>query len=115
MLPVHRSSGILLHPVSLPGRFGIGEIGRGAELWLDDWGLVIALKERHSLIAWIDWPRGVALREEAAVTDARSALEAEIAAAKALQFLFLRQWDKLRVRSKELSISIIGDIPIFAA
>jgi 4-alpha-glucanotransferase len=30
-----RSSGILLHPSSLPGRFGIGELGPEADRWLD--------------------------------------------------------------------------------
>lgn len=30
-----RSSGILLHPTSLPGRFGIGEIGPEAHRWLE--------------------------------------------------------------------------------
>lgn len=30
-----RSSGILLHPTSLPGPFGIGEIGPAAKEWLD--------------------------------------------------------------------------------
>ena len=31
-----RSSGILLHPTSLPGRYGIGDIGPSAHQWLDD-------------------------------------------------------------------------------
>ncbi len=30
-----RSGGILLHPTSLPGRFGIGDLGRAAYQWLD--------------------------------------------------------------------------------
>jgi len=30
-----RSSGILLHPTSLPGRFGIGELGSEADHWLE--------------------------------------------------------------------------------
>lgn len=30
-----RSSGILLHPTSLPGRFGIGDLGREAYHWID--------------------------------------------------------------------------------
>jgi 4-alpha-glucanotransferase len=30
-----RSSGILLHPTSLPGRFGIGELGDPAYTWID--------------------------------------------------------------------------------
>src|SRR6218665_1628602 len=35
MFSISRSSGILLHPTSLPGRFGIGEIGPEAHRWLD--------------------------------------------------------------------------------
>src|SRR3954464_2742131 len=30
-----RSSGILLHPTSLPGRFGVGDIGPTAHAWID--------------------------------------------------------------------------------
>ena len=30
-----RSSGVLLHPTSLPGRFGIGDLGRGAFEFID--------------------------------------------------------------------------------
>lgn len=32
---MHRSSGILLHPTSLPGRFGIGDLGPAAHQWID--------------------------------------------------------------------------------
>lgn len=35
MFEIPRSSGILLHPSSLPGRFGIGEIGPEALRWLE--------------------------------------------------------------------------------
>jgi len=31
----YRRSGILLHPTSLPGRFGIGDLGPGADMFLD--------------------------------------------------------------------------------
>jgi len=31
----HRSSGILLHPTSLPGRFGIGSLGEEARKFVD--------------------------------------------------------------------------------
>ncbi|MFG1780374.1 4-alpha-glucanotransferase [Micromonospora sp. NPDC049048] len=34
-MPVDRRSGILLHPSSLPGRFGVGEFGPAAIEWLD--------------------------------------------------------------------------------
>ncbi len=32
---MHRSSGILLHPTSLPGPYGIGDLGRGAYAFVD--------------------------------------------------------------------------------
>ena len=31
----NRSSGILLHPTSLPGPYGIGDMGSAAYRWLD--------------------------------------------------------------------------------
>src|SRR5437868_2469562 len=36
--PSPRSSGILLHPTSLSGRFGIGDLGPEAYQWLDKLG-----------------------------------------------------------------------------
>ncbi len=226
MLSLPRCSGILLHPTSLPGRFGIGEIGPGAELWLetlermgqklwqvlplgptgygnspyqslssfagnplfisldglvrdglvtpnelrmlpefrddrvdfdavievrtaflknaarkftrqcevsplllrafesfcereqdwlDDFALFVALKAEHGHKSWNEWPRDLALRQPEAIAQAISALEAEIEEVKVLQFFFHRQWNKLRLKARELGISIIGDIPIFAA
>ncbi|MFW5693288.1 MAG: 4-alpha-glucanotransferase [Thermoguttaceae bacterium] len=34
-MPLHRSSGVLLHPTSLPGRFGVGDVGPGAFRFVD--------------------------------------------------------------------------------
>lgn len=36
--PLHRSSGILLHPTSLPGPFGIGDLGPSAYRWIETLG-----------------------------------------------------------------------------
>ncbi|MDH5374150.1 MAG: 4-alpha-glucanotransferase, partial [Acidimicrobiia bacterium] len=33
---LNRSSGILLHPTSLPGRYGIGDLGPAAHAWLEN-------------------------------------------------------------------------------
>src|SRR5512136_1895085 len=35
MMQYRRSSGILLHPTSLPGPYGVGDIGPRAHAWLD--------------------------------------------------------------------------------
>lgn len=34
-MPFHRASGVLLHPTSLPGRFGIGDLGSAAYQFID--------------------------------------------------------------------------------
>ncbi|HNB54395.1 MAG TPA: 4-alpha-glucanotransferase, partial [Anaerolineales bacterium] len=34
-MPFTRSSGVLLHPTSLPGPYGIGELGSAAYRWVD--------------------------------------------------------------------------------
>ncbi len=83
--------------------------------WLDDWALFAALKQANEMRCWTDWPREIALREPEALAEAIVELESEIEEHKALQFLFFRQWQQLRGRAHELGISLIGDIPIFAA
>ena len=44
-----RSAGLLLHPTSLPGRFGIGDLGPSATRFLD-WAAAAKVMERPLLI-----------------------------------------------------------------
>ncbi len=83
--------------------------------WLDDFALFVALKEENRHRAWVEWPEALALRQPEALAEARVRLAPEIEECKVLQFFFHRQWQKLRLRAKELGITIIGDIPIFTA
>lgn len=83
--------------------------------WLDDFALFVALKEENRHRAWVDWPLEIALRDPAALAEAMVRLEPEVEECKVLQFFFHRQWQKVRMRAKELDIKIIGDIPIFTA
>jgi 4-alpha-glucanotransferase len=83
--------------------------------WLDDFALFVALKEENRHRAWVEWAPALALREPAAMAEAMVRLEPEVEECKVLQFFFHRQWQKVRLRAKELGITIIGDIPIFTA
>jgi 4-alpha-glucanotransferase len=83
--------------------------------WLDDFALFTALKEEHHHCSWVEWPEPLALRHADALSQATERLHAEIEECKVLQFFFHRQWQKLRLKAKELGITLIGDIPIFAA
>lgn len=83
--------------------------------WLDDYAEFFALKERHGLRPWTEWDEPLARRDPAALQTARHELAEEIEAAKIGQFLFDRQWRRLREEAHSAGVQLIGDIPIFVA
>jgi 4-alpha-glucanotransferase len=83
--------------------------------WLPDYALFRALKEAHGGSAWNSWEAELVRRDPAALSRAREELRDEIEAQKFYQFLFFRQWFALKKYCNQLSIKIIGDLPIFVA
>ena len=80
--------------------------------WLEDWALFAALRQEQGGRDWQDWPSGLARREAAVMADAMVRLAAEIEEAKVLQFFFHRQWQKVRLRARELGVVLLGDLPL---
>lgn len=87
---------------------------RNAE-WLDDYALFSALKDAHGGVPWTQWGSELARREPAALDVARERYAADIRAVKVVQYLFDRQWKRLRATCAARHIRFIGDIPIFVA
>src|SRR5262245_2624799 len=85
-----------------------------ASSWLADWALFAAVKATRGG-AWTSWPRGLAQRDPGALAEARAALAKEIAYQEFLQFLFFRQWSRIKSEAQRLGIAIIGDVPIYLA
>lgn len=83
--------------------------------WLDDFALFMALKEANGGGAWTGWDEALRSRKKSALTKARKELAEDIQRYSFYQFLFFRQWEKLRAYAKEKDIQIVGDIPIFVA
>ena len=83
--------------------------------WLDDFALYMALKSAHGGFAWTRWPRPLAVRAPEALAEARQALASEIHAQKFAQWIFFRQWTRLRDACRDRGIRIMGDIPIYVA
>jgi 4-alpha-glucanotransferase len=83
--------------------------------WLDDFALFMSLKEAKGGGAWSDWDESLRRREESAIEKARKDHSENILRHSFYQFLFFRQWNKLRAYAHEKDIKIIGDIPIFIA
>ncbi len=83
--------------------------------WLTDWSLFSALKARFSGRGWLEWDRGLRERDEDALDRASGELEAEVSYQAYLQFLFFRQWDRVRTAARDRGITVMGDMPIYVS
>ena len=83
--------------------------------WLDDYALFRAIKLSQNQKSWLEWDMPLRLRDEQALLGAREELSGEIQAQKFYQFLFFKQWTRLKNYANGKGIKIIGDVPIFVA
>ena len=81
--------------------------------WLDDFVVFDALRARHKLTSWNEWPVELAHRKPQAMERARQELAADLNIRSALQFAFYEQWQALRRYCSERSIRVVGDVAIF--
>ena len=85
------------------------------QVWLSDFVLFKALKDAQQGKGWQDWPHELRTREPSALAKARQELADAIGRQQFRQFLFFRQWQRLRKYANDKGIRIIGDIPIFVS
>ncbi len=83
--------------------------------WLENYTLFMALKENNGGGSWSGWPEPLRARKKTAMRKAQSEFVESIMRFAFYQFIFFRQWNKLRAYAMERGIQIIGDIPIFVA
>jgi 4-alpha-glucanotransferase len=83
--------------------------------WIDDFALFMALKEDHGGAPWIDWEPELRNREMGALKFAQEKFASAIQRQIFRQFLFFRQWSKVRQYAHNMGVKIIGDVPIFVA
>ncbi len=83
--------------------------------WLEDYALFMALKDRYGGAAWTEWPEPLRLRRSEALDGARRELAGEMGFWRAVQYLFFRQWGRLKAFANAHHISIIGDMPIYVS
>jgi 4-alpha-glucanotransferase len=87
----------------------------GNAAWLDDYSLFMSLKEANGGGAWSGWAKPLRKRHPDALAKAREDHTESILRYSFYQFVFFRQWNKLRAYVNDKDIKIIGDIPIFIA
>lgn len=81
--------------------------------WLDDYALFRAIKKTQDQKSWQQWDEPLKLRDEDAILRAHEELLDEIQAQKFYQFLFFKQWTRLKAYANGHGVQIIGDVPIF--
>jgi 4-alpha-glucanotransferase len=83
--------------------------------WLDDYALYMAVKEAQGGTEWTQWQPDIARRRPQALARWREERAGAVRAREFGQYLFFRQWQRLRERSRERDVALMGDIPIFVA
>ena len=83
--------------------------------WLPEFTTFMALKEANDLASWAEWPAEYRDRQPAAITQAELDLADSRDRVAFEQFVFFRQWGRVRADAHQRGIQIIGDIPIFVA
>ena len=83
--------------------------------WLEDYALFVVLKEENELRPWTEWAPEFVHRDPVAIKRYRKQRASAIRRAKLRQFLFDRQWRRLREFAHAHGVKLIGDIPIFVA
>lgn len=81
--------------------------------WLRDYALFTAIKESLEGVIWTDWPDELRNRNREALRDFELAFTEQVDKAGFLQFIFFRQWEKLRVYCRQRGIGLIGDMPSY--
>jgi len=81
--------------------------------WLDDYALFRSLKTKHGETVWNTWEKELVIRNKQVLHEAFNELHAEIDFHRFLQFIFFRQWFKLKSYANSRGIRIIGDIPLY--
>ncbi len=81
--------------------------------WLNDYACYEVLARNFSNYEWTSWESPFAHRNDTAITALMSDYSREIEEIEFIQFIFLRQWTRMKDEANRKGIKIIGDIPIY--
>ncbi len=83
--------------------------------WLPDYALFMALKDAGGGTPWWQRPEELRRREPRALARTGEELREETDFWQGVQYLFFRQWQKLKEYVNGRGIGLIGDLPIYVA
>jgi malto-oligosyltrehalose synthase/4-alpha-glucanotransferase len=91
-------------------KFKIGE-----SYWLDDFALYEVLKAKYNGRPWYEWPKPYKLRESPALQAVRLEQQKSLDKVKWLQWVFMRQWEAIKLYCNSKNIAIMGDMPFYVS
>lgn len=83
--------------------------------WLEGYCLYMAIKNDQGGKCWIDWPKELRSHTSKEVKAEEKKLADEIGFYRFQQYMFWKQWSRLKAYVNEKKIKIIGDVPIYVA
>ncbi|RRB18145.1 malto-oligosyltrehalose synthase [Larkinella knui] len=83
--------------------------------WLNDFALYMALKQQHAGKPWYAWPEEYRLRQPDALQSFSDTQAQALDKVRWLQFLFSRQWQRLKTYCNNLGIQLLGDLPFYVS
>lgn len=81
--------------------------------WVNDFAMFSALKINFKGAPWTQWPEEIKNRTNEGLRYWGERLAHNVLYAKFCQWVFFRQWGKLRDHLQEVGVELIGDVPIY--
>ena len=84
--------------------------------WLEVFAEYMAIKEHFDNLAWTEWPdEAIRRRDAASLASYREKQADKLTYHRVTQYLFFKQWLRLKAYANEHHIEIVGDMPIYVA
>lgn len=83
--------------------------------WLRDYGIFMAVKDIFQGASWDTWAEDIRFRWDNAMEYYQREYYFDIEFYQYLQYLFSKQWYRLKAYANDNGVKIIGDIPIYVA
>lgn len=81
--------------------------------WLDDYALFVALQNAYSDAPWFTWPDPLKSRNPQALAKFETEHHSQLLEEKWTQYIFFRQWKKLKMYCRDRGVRILGDVPMY--
>ncbi|MFC7000011.1 malto-oligosyltrehalose synthase [Rufibacter roseus] len=81
--------------------------------WLHDFALYVLLKAQNGGSAWFQWPDEYKQRDAAALEQLAQENAEAVEKTKWVQFIFNKQWKRLRTYCNNRGIQMFGDMPFY--